>query len=69
MSLKPIVDGLEREWKAGQVIRVDVLTPLGRSFADQHGFQATPTFILFDGHGNEVRRWVGRPPSLNELPK
>ena len=61
------MDGLEREWTAGHVIRVNVLTPGGRAFAERHGFQATPTFVLFDDQGNQVRRWVGRPPQLSEL--
>ena len=61
------MDGLEREWTAGRVIRVNVLTPAGRTFAERHGFQATPTFILFDGRGNEVHRWVGHPPQVSEL--
>ncbi len=67
MSAKPVVDGLEREWRAGKVIRLDVLTPVGREFGRLHDFQFTPTFILFDGGGVEVRRWQGRPPALSEL--
>jgi hypothetical protein len=67
MSAKPIVDGLEREWTTGQVIRLDVLTMVGREFGELHGFQFTPMFVLFDGAGVEVRRWQGRPPALSEL--
>ena len=65
--MKPVVDGLEREWKTGRVIRVDVLSPVGREFGSRHGFRATPTFVLLDGRGTEVNRWVGRPPLLSEL--
>jgi len=68
MAAKPIVDRLREDWKAGQVLRVDVLTPVGREFANQHGFEGTPTFVLFDAAGNEAARWRGRPPELNELP-
>jgi len=28
--------------------------------------EGTPTFVLFDGQGKEVKRWQ-RPPSLSEL--
>ena len=66
MAAKPVVDGLEREWTAGQVIRLDVLTPAGRDFGRRHDFQYTPTFILFDASGRELARWQ-RPPSLGEL--
>jgi thioredoxin-related protein len=62
------VDRLEQDWTAGRVMRVDVLTPAGRAFADRHAFQGTPTFVLFDANGNEVRRWQGSPPALSELP-
>jgi len=60
------VDRLEQAWNAGRVIRVDILTPAGRAFADQHGFVGTPTFVLFDGAGIERARWQ-RPPALDEL--
>lgn len=65
--MKPVVDGLERDWAAGQVIRLDVTTPVGRAFGARHGFKFTPTFILFDGDGIEVGRWQGRPPTLQNL--
>jgi thioredoxin-related protein len=48
------------------MLRVDILNPLGREFARRHDFSGTPTFVLFDGHGTEIRRWQ-RPPSLSEL--
>ena len=67
MTARPIVDRLEQDWTTGQIVRVDILTPVGREFADQHAFQGTPTFVLFDGTGNEVRRWRGRPPELKDL--
>lgn len=67
MSAKPIVDGLERDWTHGQVIRLDVTTQVGREFGKLHDFEFTPTFILFDGQGAEIGRWQGRPPGLNDL--
>lgn len=50
------------------MIRLDILSDVGREFGRAHGFQFTPTFILFDGAGNELRRW-NRPPALEELPQ
>lgn len=49
------------------MLRLDVQTPAGRAFGQLHGFEFTPTFILFDGDGREMARWQGRPPSLPEL--
>ena len=67
MSVKPVVDGLEHDWTAGQVLRLDILTLVGREFGRLHGLQYTPTFVLFDSKGLEVSRWTGRPPVLREL--
>jgi hypothetical protein len=67
MSAKPAVDGLERDWVGGQVIRLDITTPVGREFGQRHGFEFTPTFILFDGAGTEIGRWRGRPPTLQDI--
>jgi len=61
------VDRLEQAWARGRMIRVDILTPIGRAFADRHAFEGTPTFVLFDGAGREVARWR-QPPPLSELP-
>ena len=61
------MDGLERGWTAGQVIRLDVTTPVGREFGKLYGFEFTPSFILFDSNGAEIGRWQGRPPALSEL--
>jgi hypothetical protein len=67
MAAKPVVDGLERDWTGGQIIRLDIFTPVGREFGALHGFQYTPTFILFDAQGVEVGRWTGKPPALSDL--
>lgn len=69
MAAKPIVDRLKIDWKTGQILRVDVLSTVGREFANQHGFEGTPTFVLFDAAGREVQRWRGKPPELSELTK
>ena len=60
------MDKLQAEWNTGQVLRVDILTSIGREFARRHDFVGTPTFVLFDAQGKEVRRWQ-QPPSLSEL--
>lgn len=65
--MKPIVDGLERDWKGGRVLRLEFTEPAVRAFGQQVGFEITPTFILYDGHGRELERWLGSPPALEEL--
>ena len=59
---KPIVDGLERELEGqARVIRLDVLSKLGRGVAQRHDVRSIPTFLIFDGQGNLIDRQVGFP--------
>lgn len=67
MQNRPLVQRLEREWMDGQVVTLDVMDPQIRQYGAEVGFEVTPTFILFDVQGNELRRWVGRAPRLEEL--
>jgi len=38
------------------VIRLDIHTTVGKQIAEEYDFQYTPTFILFNGFGEEVWR-------------
>lgn len=67
LATRPLVDGLEREWTGGRVIRVDIRSVEGGAFAAKHGLTLTPSFILFDGAGGEAGRWTGRPPALGDI--
>lgn len=58
---------IQEEWKTGQLLLLDIASPGTRDFAAQVGFDFTPTFILYDAQGNEIRRWR-RAPELSELP-
>jgi len=62
------VKRLESEWRSGQVVTLDVMDPRIRSYAEEVGFEVTPTFILYDPQGQEVRRWIGQTPDLDQLP-
>jgi len=60
MAAKPVVDGIEREHEQQlSVIRLNVQDPAGEALLKRFGFRFTPTFIFFDGAGDELRRWVG----------
>ena len=56
------MDGLEADL-AGQVevIRIDMLSELGRNTAGLYGVQAVPTMLIFDGAGQLVYRSSGIP--------
>ncbi len=59
MSVKPVVDAVEREFSGKlKVIRLNVQDPAGKVLAEEVGFQFTPTFVLLDGDGQEVWRSV-----------
>jgi thioredoxin-related protein len=60
MAAKPIVDGIEDEYRGRlTVIRINVQEAEFQPLLAQYNFQFTPTFILFDGRGSEVLRTVG----------
>ena len=45
--MKPIVDGLEKSWRAAcRVIRLNVQDPVGKALAGELGFRMTPTFVF-----------------------
>jgi thioredoxin-related protein len=65
MAAKPIVDGIEREHEQQLiVIRLNVQDPVGEALLERYGFRFTPTFIFFDGAGDEIQRWVGAIDSV-----
>jgi thioredoxin-related protein len=54
------VDGIKREFSDRlTVIQVNIQDPVGRELGRQFNFQYTPTFILFDGDGEELWRTIG----------
>ena len=58
--MKPVVDGLENELRSKVIfIRLNIQEDVGRELAPVYGFEYTPTFIYFDGQGNELWRQVG----------
>jgi thioredoxin-related protein len=57
-----MVDGLERELgDRVQVLRLDVLSPVGRAAASAYAVRAVPTFVLFDVRGEMVYYQMGFP--------
>jgi hypothetical protein len=54
------VDGLEQDLKGrATVLRLDLLSGVGRDAASQYGVKAVPTTLLLDGSGQVVLRQVG----------
>ena len=61
MAARPVVDGIESEWKDRlTVIRLDIQDDNGSTLARELGAIYTPTFVLFDEQGRERLRSVGR---------
>ena len=58
--MAPMVHGLEAKY-AGQIdfFFLDADDTATRDFQRQFGFRVQPYFILLDGSGNELKRWVG----------
>jgi thioredoxin-related protein len=57
-----MVYGLERELgDRVQVLRLNVLSPVGRAAARKYAVRAVPTFVLFDAGEEMVYYQVGFP--------
>ena len=59
---------IAEEWKTGRVLRLNTVSEVTKQYADQIGVTDTPTFILFDPSGRELRRWSREAPTMAELP-
>ncbi len=59
--------GIIESWKEGRVIRLNTDSDVTRQYAERVGVRETPTFLLFDSRGQELRRWVGQVPALTDL--
>lgn len=54
------MDGIEREFgERLTIIRLNIQDPVGKTLGKTFNFQYTPTFILFDGEGEELWRTIG----------
>jgi thioredoxin-related protein len=63
------VSRLTGDWKTGRIIRVNLtVNKVNKDYAEQRNVEMTPTFILFDTTGREVRRWTSTVPEIGELP-
>jgi thioredoxin-related protein len=59
---KPIVDGLERDLNGnGKVLRLNLLSEIGKQAAARYDVRSLPTTLLFDGEGTLVHRQTGLP--------
>ena len=62
LMVKPVVDGLEKDLEGrADVVRLSILTDLGREVATRYGVRAVPTFLIFDSQGALIGRQVGFP--------
>jgi hypothetical protein len=64
---KPIVDGLERTLEGrADIVRLDIVSQLGRTIASQYGVDGLPTVLVFDGDGEVIYR-QGGPPARSRV--
>ena len=49
------------------VIRLDVLSDVGKYVRQKHQGGVVPTFIVFDKGGNEIWRYSGAVPKLKTI--
>ncbi|MBI4315613.1 MAG: thioredoxin family protein [Chloroflexi bacterium] len=54
------MDRLDAELgKQMQIIRLNIQDAAGRDFARRYAISITPSFVMFDAHGDEAWRSVG----------
>jgi len=59
---KPVVDRLEYQLEGkAQVIRLDILSRVGRQAAARYGVRGMPTLVVVDGKGESVYGRYGIP--------
>lgn len=68
MTMKPIVDGLERDYQNRvPVLRIEASTPAGQYLWNKYNLQVTPTFLFLDVQGNEQSRLTGNDLSDSSI--
>jgi thioredoxin-related protein len=56
------VDGLEKKLaNKATVVRLDMMSQIGRQAAAQYGVRGVPTLVVIDGNGQSVYSQVGIP--------
>ena len=56
------MDGLEKALEGqAPVLRLDVMSGVGREAAIRYQIRGVPTFLVFDGRGKVIYRQVGPP--------
>ena len=59
--MAPVVHGLEQKYSSHiEFIYLDAVDSSTSELRSILNYRSYPTFILLDGEGNEVKRWVGR---------
>lgn len=59
---KPVVDRLEAQLEGkAEVLRVSLLSPLGRTLGARYGVRGVPTLLVFNGSGEVVYGRSGIP--------
>jgi hypothetical protein len=50
------------------VVRLNLASEVNRQWAERVGVTDTPSFVLFNRSGKELRRWTSQAPAPSELP-
>ena len=62
LAAKPIVNGIESDLEGkANVVRLNVISQLGREAAARYGVAGLPTLLVLDGTGEVVHRSAGLP--------
>ena len=59
--MAPVVHGLEKKYAGqGEFVYLDAVDKATATLRNRLDYRSYPTFILLDGQGDEMGRWVGK---------
>jgi thioredoxin-related protein len=58
--MRPVVSGIEEKYEADfKIVHINVGTNKGKERAKEYNVLGTPTMVMFDDAGREMRRMMG----------
>jgi len=62
LAAKPVVDGIEKDLRGkADVVRLNLLSKVGREAAIRYGVPAVPTILVLDAESKVIYRYTGMP--------
>ena len=58
--MRPVVSGIEEKYGSDfKIVHINIVTTKGKEKASEYNVLGTPTMVMFDDAGREMRRLMG----------